>query len=281
MNIVEILILLMAIIITLSWIYGIRTFVSSGKGITRQTVNTVMLFAFSIILIFLYKASFFHLFWMFPLSWLIGILSLAFPISLLWIPGSVFARIITIGIRDKNIYPTSNESEVINKKQTDIKATSYQVVQVVYEVSKMAIDSVMDELKSYNLDDEKKIEIWYVISSMTLFQAQQTFWQNIIKDESKAREFERLLYESFKEAFKFDAQPHIKKMIDYIKQGEPSREIQYVGSAITKIIGVKDAVLMLDLSMQYFSYITNKNFFDALKLTWDSKEHHNNDVKIN
>lgn len=98
MSIIEIIILIAASIFTFVWILGIRRFIVSGQGITRQTINTAMLFIVSIALVFILRFSSFNLLWMFPLSWVLGTFSLAFPFSLLWIFGRYFALIFVIGL---------------------------------------------------------------------------------------------------------------------------------------------------------------------------------------
>lgn len=101
MNILGIITVVIASIFTLSWIFGIRRYVASGQGITKQTVNTTMLFVFSIATVLFFKWSPFLLFILFPVSWLLGVMSLAFPFSLLWIVGRYFALLFTIGVKPK------------------------------------------------------------------------------------------------------------------------------------------------------------------------------------
>jgi len=101
MNILGIIVIIIASIFALSWIYGIRRYVASGQGITRQTVNTTMLFVLSIAAVIFLKWSPLLLFVLFPVSWLLGVMSLAFPFSLLWIVGRYFALLFTIGVKPK------------------------------------------------------------------------------------------------------------------------------------------------------------------------------------
>lgn len=101
MNILDIIVIIIASIFALSWIYGIRRYVASGQGITRQTVNTTMLFILSIAAVLFLKWSPLLLFILFPVSWLLGVMSLAFPFSLLWIVGRYFALLFIIGVKPK------------------------------------------------------------------------------------------------------------------------------------------------------------------------------------
>ena len=88
--------------IALSWGYGIRTRTASGVGVTNQTVNTTMLFFVSL---FVSPAlgSTWHLLWLFPLSVVIGTLSLAPPFALLTPFGQRFGTVCCIGLDQSEI----------------------------------------------------------------------------------------------------------------------------------------------------------------------------------
>jgi hypothetical protein len=58
-----------------------------------------------------------------------------------------------------------------------------------------------------------------------------------------------------------------KEIISYVQQGEPSREVQYIGSTINRILNIEDAALMMLTSITYFGFI-NEHFFEALKKAW-------------
>jgi len=92
------LIWLVGLIVAVGWAFGVRTTLRSGSGITQQTVNTTMLFFVSLLVILSFRISPYHLLWLFPLSWLMGTLSLAFPFSLLSIPGGLFRGMCCIGL---------------------------------------------------------------------------------------------------------------------------------------------------------------------------------------
>jgi len=99
MSVFEIILFIVAILISIGWGYGVRTYVHSGQGVSHGTANTTMLFVISIIVVLIAALSPYHLLWMFPLSWLIGTLShLVFPFSLLSIPGHLFVSLCCIGL---------------------------------------------------------------------------------------------------------------------------------------------------------------------------------------
>lgn len=92
------LIWLVGLIVAVGWVYGIRNYMRRGMGVTQQTVNTTMLFFVSLIVTLSLRISPYHLLWLFPLSWVLGTLSLAFPFSLLSIPGGLFRGMCCIGL---------------------------------------------------------------------------------------------------------------------------------------------------------------------------------------
>lgn len=87
------------LLLAISWLFGIRMHIAEGKGVAMQTVNTTLLFFTSLALIPALNLSPLHLLWMYPVSLVIGMLSLAFPFSLLSVFGNVLARIACIGLR--------------------------------------------------------------------------------------------------------------------------------------------------------------------------------------
>lgn len=88
--------------VAITWIIGIRTYTVRGSPPTRQTVNTAMLFVVSLVLAPSLSLSPLHLLWMFAVSLVIGMLSLAFPFSLLSLPGQWFFVLACVGI-DHNL----------------------------------------------------------------------------------------------------------------------------------------------------------------------------------
>jgi len=92
------LIWLVGSIVAVGWVYGIRHYTRRGIGVSQQTVNRTMLFFVSLIVTLSLRISPYHLLWLFPLSWVIGTLSLIFPFSLLSIPGGLFGDMCCVGL---------------------------------------------------------------------------------------------------------------------------------------------------------------------------------------
>ena len=101
MKVVEILLWIVGAVVTVSWAYGIRSYVRTGQGVTQQTLNQTMMFALALIIVPVFDLSPFQLLWMFPVGLVVGGLAFAgFPFSLLSAPGRVFRAICCIGLTE-------------------------------------------------------------------------------------------------------------------------------------------------------------------------------------
>jgi len=109
------LIWLVGLIVAVGWVYGIRNYMRRGMGVTQQTVNTTMLFFVSFIVTLSLRISPYHLLWLFPLSWLLGTLSLVFPFSLLSIPGRLFGDMCCVGLDWEEVQ--KNEERLARAKE--------------------------------------------------------------------------------------------------------------------------------------------------------------------
>jgi hypothetical protein len=103
MEIVGYIVYGVGVVLAITWIIGIRTHSNSGQGVTMPTVNSTMLFIVSLVVVVAFELSPFHLLWMYPVSFVLGMLSLAFPLSLLSIPGNILAFIACIGLDQQEI----------------------------------------------------------------------------------------------------------------------------------------------------------------------------------
>ncbi len=84
--------------LAVTWAYGIRHHARSGIGITQQTVNQTMLFFVSLIGVVALQITPLHLLWLFPAGFVLGMLSLAFPFSMISILGIPFGHLCCVGI---------------------------------------------------------------------------------------------------------------------------------------------------------------------------------------
>lgn len=91
----------------LSWAYGVRTSVRTGQGVQQATVNQTMLMLSAVVAVPLIGFSPFHLVWLLPVAFIVGMLSLSFPFSLVTYVGKPFGRICCLGLdHDEVIHNT-------------------------------------------------------------------------------------------------------------------------------------------------------------------------------
>lgn len=90
-------------VLVIIWLAGIRSYRHQGRIASMGTVNTTMLFILSLIVVASLKLSPFHLLWMYPTSFVLGLLSSAFPFSLLSIPGQLVRYGACIGLNKDEV----------------------------------------------------------------------------------------------------------------------------------------------------------------------------------
>jgi len=98
MEIIGYVVYSIGVLLSVAWLIGIRIYTNSGQGVTMSAANTTMLFIASLVLIPILHINPLHLLWMFPLAFVIGILSFALPFSLLSIPGRIIVWIACLGL---------------------------------------------------------------------------------------------------------------------------------------------------------------------------------------
>lgn len=86
------------LLLGLSWAYGVRTYVRTGQGVQQATVNQTMLMLAAVLAVPLLNFSPFHLLWLLPVAFIVGMLSLAFPFSLVSVFGKPFGHICCLGL---------------------------------------------------------------------------------------------------------------------------------------------------------------------------------------
>jgi len=78
--------------------YGVRTRVRTGQGVQQATVNQNMLMLAAVVAVPVLDLSPFHLLWLLPAAYIIGMLSLAFPFSLVALVGRPFGHVCCLGL---------------------------------------------------------------------------------------------------------------------------------------------------------------------------------------
>lgn len=133
MKIVGYVIFGFGLLFALSFLAGIRNNTRRGLGVQRGTVNTTMLFVVSLALVPILKLSPLHLLWMFPVSFILGTLSLAFPFSLLSIPGSLIFGIACLGL---------------NRFEVDQNRARYEKLLELMRSDNISVEQAKEKLKA-------------------------------------------------------------------------------------------------------------------------------------
>jgi tetratricopeptide (TPR) repeat protein len=98
MNIISYIILGLSILITLGWTLKIREKSKNEQATEKAVELQAFLMTVSIALIFLLHISPFHLLWMLPTSFFLGLLSMTTPLKFLWVFSSIYFSFWYIGI---------------------------------------------------------------------------------------------------------------------------------------------------------------------------------------
>jgi tetratricopeptide (TPR) repeat protein len=98
MTIIEYIILGLAILITIIWCLNIREKAKNEQAREKAMELSGFLMTVSIALVFLIPLSPFHLLWMIPASYFLGLLSMLSPLRILWIFSSIYFSFWYIGI---------------------------------------------------------------------------------------------------------------------------------------------------------------------------------------
>lgn len=118
-----------AAIFAFAWIAGVRHYTWRGTPPTIIGINQTMLYVVSLALVPILSISPFHLLWMLPTSWLIGLLSLAFPFSLISIFGIMFYRVVCIGLDHELAHENKLRMDALRSLMVREKLTPEQALQ--------------------------------------------------------------------------------------------------------------------------------------------------------
>jgi tetratricopeptide (TPR) repeat protein len=100
----------MQIIGIILWVVGVLWAIAQGFNIRQKAKNEqatehtfevhALLLAVSVIIIPVLSLSPFHLLWMLPASFVLGLASVIFPLNLLWLPASLYGSLWYVGTRN-------------------------------------------------------------------------------------------------------------------------------------------------------------------------------------
>ncbi len=99
------------LLLGLSWAYGVRIYVRTGRGVQQATVNQTMLMLAAVVAVPLLDLSPFHLLWLLPAAFIVGMLSLAFPFALVSIFGKPFGDLCCLGLDSDEVARNTHRVE--------------------------------------------------------------------------------------------------------------------------------------------------------------------------
>src|SRR3990167_7215202 len=124
-----------------------------------------------------------------------------------------------------------------NLTNEDLRLKAAGINFAVFTISDEITKTLQKQVKDLgNLKQDEINKVFFVVSYVSLFQAQKFFWENFIQDEENARVFETHLFRMFEKTSGVNPKPHIQDLVEYVQQGEPSREVQYIGSKICRLL---------------------------------------------
>lgn len=159
--------------------------------------------------------------------------------------------------------------DTTNLSDQELYAKSMAVGLAIFAISETIFKEFKKSIEELsNLTEQQNSKVFFIISYVVLFRAQQFFWDQLISNEQYARLFEKNLFDIFKESTGVDPMPHIRDFVSYVEKGEPSREVQYIGSKICNEIDKPSAILMVDICMRFNLFLVH-GFYDSMKKAWE------------
>lgn len=122
MNIISYIILALSIFITLGWTLKIREKAKNEQATEKAMELQALLMTVSIVLKFVLHFSSFHLLWILPTSFFLGLLSMTTPLKFLWVFSSIYFSFWYIGINNlgRKYYVTGEYVKAIEAFKDEI-----------------------------------------------------------------------------------------------------------------------------------------------------------------
>lgn len=138
----------------------------------------------------------------------------------------------------------------------DLKLKAIAVVIMVMATADDLTNELVKNVKDLRrISGEVRKKIEFILTYILFYNAQEFFWENVIKDDKIAKKFEELLFHYFKEIVNVDAKEYIKDIEDYIKKIGEVGKVQYAGSKICRFLKKEDAFLMLEITTVYATFL--------------------------
>lgn len=157
MTIIGYIILGLAILITIVWCLNIRAKAKSEQAREKTMELSGFLMTVSIVLVFLIPMSPFHLLWMIPASYFLGLMSVLTPLRILWIFSSIYFLFWYIGISSeaRKFYVDGEYEKAIEAYEFELLKTS-------------SPEKYFNLAQAYGKVGQHKSEIWAYQQSIKL-----------------------------------------------------------------------------------------------------------------
>ncbi len=189
------IILSIAILITLIWNYGVRVKASREQKTEKANELAGFLLTFSIAYVIWRQYSEFHLLWMLPVSFFLGMLSMVTPFRLLWPFSSLYFKLWYIGIHNKGRSYYLNEeydkaltifeNEFKNGKQSAELFFNLGLTYGKLGEKGKEIDSYQESLKMDNKIKETHFNLANAYEDIGDFESAIYYMNNAIKIDSQ------------------------------------------------------------------------------------------------
>jgi tetratricopeptide (TPR) repeat protein len=166
MSYIEVIVFILAIVWTL--LSGVQLRVKAKRDqVVEHIIETQSFLAVvSILVIPIFSISPYHLLWMLPLTVLLMKFSIYFPLRLLWIPASIYAKIWYVGAVDncKSLRKAGNFQRAIECYERRINespndAEAYFNLGLTYDDAEMIASSIQAYEKALQLSP-KEVNVW-------------------------------------------------------------------------------------------------------------------------
>ena len=123
MHIIGIILWLAGVLYALGWGFIIRQKAKNEQATEHTFELHALLLAVSVIIIPVLSLSPFHLLWMLPASFVLGLASVMFPLNLLWFPASLYGSLWYVGTRNpgRAFYLAGDYAKAIESFKTTIR----------------------------------------------------------------------------------------------------------------------------------------------------------------
>ncbi len=150
-----------------------------------------------------------------------------------------------------------------------IELRAYGALTVLIQSSNACLEALLsDQPLLAELPDQKKSQLLLLIMLVSLFDAQQFFWEHVIVDKVVAERFERFFYTVFRRILNLNPTQRLKDHRAYIENEGDVGRTTYLGIRVAEeIIGSAEADVATQINTVYAGFL--KHFYKTLGQIWE------------